>query len=99
MDSFVKWTLLTLAGIVALALIAVFLSPDGIPLSDFGEGFAEIVGEFIETAQWYIMNARGALNQLAPPLVWDIFLYTSLLMPFTRLAVLTATAIQKWIYK
>lgn len=98
MDSFVKWTLLTVGGIFALAFVGSFISA-GIPLSDFGEGFANAVGGFIETAQWYIMNARGALNQLAPPLVWDIFLYTSLLMPFVRLTVLTSTAIYKWIYK
>lgn len=98
MDSFVKWTLLTIAGLLALGLVLAFVN-EGIPLSDFGEGFAETVGEFIETAQWYIMNARGALNQLAPPIVWDVFLYTSLLMPFVRLTVLVSTAVQKWIYK
>lgn len=98
MDSFVKWTILTLAGVLALALVAAFLV-EGIPLADFGEGFAQTVGDFIEKAQWYIMNARGALNQLAPPMIWDIFLYTSLLMPFTRLTILVTTAVQKWIYK
>lgn len=98
MDSFVKWTLLTLAGVMALALVLAFIS-EGIPLADFGEGFATTVGDFVEKAQWYIMNARGALNQLAPPMVWNIFLYTSLLMPFVRLSILTATAVHKWIYK
>lgn len=98
MDSVVKWTLLTVAGMLALGLVLAFVS-EGIPLSDFGEGFATIVGDFVEKAQWYIMNARGALNQLAPPMVWNIFLYTSLLMPFVRLSILTATAVHKWIYK
>lgn len=98
MDSFVKWTVLTLGGLLALGLITAFVY-EGIPLADFGAGFATTVGAFVERAQWYIMNARGALNQLAPPLVWNIFLYTSILMPFTRLAVLTTTAIYKWIYK
>lgn len=98
MDSLVKWSVLTLGGLLVLALIGAFIV-EGIPLSDFGQGFASSVGEFVETAQFYIMNARGALNQLAPPLIWDIFLYTSLFMPFIRLTVLTTTAIYKWIYK
>lgn len=98
MDSLVKWSVLTIGGLLVLALIGAFIV-EGIPLADFGQGFASSVGEFVETAQFYIMNARGALNQLAPPLIWDIFLYTSLFMPFIRLTVLTTTAIYKWIYK
>lgn len=97
MSDIVKWGILIAAVVVIVALMAGIFSL--LNVATVGTAFASGVQSVVATCGGGFQAARGFLNRLAPPLLWDMVLAVALLIPFLRLSVKITVMAYRWIFK